>query len=176
VLGYIMVASPMNNLTDAEIDGGSEESIRQFRVFRRGDRKFAVTADDVVTVTEWRRPTPLPHAPPAVLGVVSIQGRMLTLLDPLVLLGGAGSENGTERLIVALRGDEQLGLIVDETSENLTTEIPPLGDPPSSASLDVINHEGDSITVMDVNKLFPLAIRGRERRKRGFLSQGNESQ
>lgn len=166
----------MNNLTDAGIDGGSQESIRQFRVFKRGDAKFAVTADDVVTVAEWRRPTPLPHSPPAVLGVVSIQGRMLTLLDPLVLLEGTSNENGSERHIVALRGDEQLGLIVDETSDNLTAEISPLHDPAGSANLGVIKHEGDLIKVMDVNRLFSLAIRGRERRKRGFLSQGNEVQ
>ena len=165
----------MNNLTDAEIDGGSQESIRQFRVFKRGDAKFAVTANEIVTVAEWRRPTPLPHSPPAVLGVVSIQGRMLTLLDPLVLLGGASNENGNEKLIVALRGDEQLGLIVDETSDNLTAEISLLDDPASN-SLGVISHEGDSIKVMDVNKLFSLAIRGRERRKRGFLSQGDDVQ
>ena len=165
----------MNNLTDAEIDGGSQESIRQFRVFKRGDAKFAVTANEIVTVAEWRRPTPLPHSPPAVLGVVSIQGRMLTLLDPLVLLGGASNENGNQRLIVALRGDEQLGLIVDETSDNLTAEISLLDDPASN-SLGVINHEGDSIKVMDVNKLFSLAIRGRERRKRGFWSQGDDVQ
>ena len=165
----------MNNLTDAEIDGGSQESIQQFRVFTRGDAKFAVTANEIVTVAEWRRPTPLPHSPPAVLGVVSIQGRMLTLLDPLVLLGGASNENGNERLIVALRGDEQLGLIVDETSDNLTAEVSLLDDPASS-SLGVINHEGDSIKVMDVNKLFSLAMRGRERRKRGFLSQGDDVQ
>jgi len=165
----------MNNLTDAEIDGGSQESIPQFRVFKRGDAKFAVTANEIVTVAEWRRPTPLPHSPPAVLGVVSIQGRMLTLLDPLALLGGASNENGNERLIVALRGDEQLGLIVDETSDNLTAEISLLDDPASN-SLGVINHEGDSIKVMDVNKLFSLAIRGRERRKRGFLSPGDDVQ
>ena len=170
-----MVASAMNNLTDAEIDGGSQESIRQFRVFKRGDAKFAVTANEIVTVADWRRPTPLPNSPAAVLGVVSIQGRMLTLLDPLVLLGGASNENGNERLIVALRGDEQLGLIVDETSDNLTAEISLLDDPASN-SLGVINHEGDSIKVMDVNKLFSLAIRGRERRKRGFLSQGDDVQ
>jgi purine-binding chemotaxis protein CheW len=170
-----MVASAMNNLTDAEIDGGSQESIRQFRVFKRGDAKFAVTANEIVTVAEWRRPTPLPHSPPAVLGVVSIQGRMLTLLDPLVLLGGASNENGNERFIVSLRGDEQLGLIVDETSDNLTAEISRLDDPASN-TLGVINHEGDSIKVMDVNKLFSLAIRGRERRKRGFLSQGDDVQ
>lgn len=171
-----MVTLAMNNLTDAEIDGVSQQSIREFRVFRRGGAKFAVTADEILTVADWRRPTPLPHAPPAVLGVVSIQGRMLTVLDPLALLGLAGNENGNERFIVALRGDEQLGLIVDETSENLTAEISPLDDPASSASLGVIKHEGDSIRVMDVNKLFPSAIRGRERRKRGFLSQGSEGQ
>jgi chemotaxis signal transduction protein len=100
---------------------------------------------------------------------------MLTLLDPLVLLGGASNENGNERFIVSLRGDEQLGLIVDETSDNLTAEISRLDDPASN-TLGVINHEGDPIKVMDVNKLFSLAIRGRERRKRGFLSQGDDVQ
>jgi chemotaxis signal transduction protein len=163
-----MVASAMNNLTDVEIESGSDESIPQFRVFWRGEARFALMVDDILSVGEWRRPTPLPHAPPAVLGVVSIQGRMLTVLDPVLLLSGPNSENGDQGLIVALRGDEQLALLVDSASENVTADICAADSLAQEGALGVIKHEGDAITVIDVKRLFPMAIRGRERRKRGF--------
>lgn len=44
---------------------------------------------------------------------------MLTLLDPVLLLEQTPTENGSNGLIVALRGDEQLGLIIDDEGERL---------------------------------------------------------
>lgn len=158
----------MNNLTDAEIDSGSHESIRQLRVFRRGGAKFAIPADDIATVAEWRRPTPLPQAPPAVRGVVSVQGRMLTVLDPVALLPESSVASEDAPFLVALRGDEQLGLVVDGQGETVSAAIEDQTNSANGTGLGVIKQQGDTIVVLDVKKLFPLAIRGRERRQRGF--------
>ena len=45
---------------------------------------FGVPAAKVAGITERKVPAQLPFAPPAVLGVVGFQGRMVTVVDPLV--------------------------------------------------------------------------------------------
>ena len=64
---------------------------RELLIMHAGGRKVGVFADEADRVTENLRPTPLPHAPSAVIGVVSIRGRMCTVLDPAALLGVSDS-------------------------------------------------------------------------------------
>ena len=159
----------MNNATEETLaDSERLESPTALQIFSRGSFRFAVFADDIATITEWRRPTPLPNAPTAVAGVVSIQGRMLTVLEPAVLLDEANDGSGHPTFIAALRGDEQLALIVDAKGEALTRQIDRQAQAANGAVLGFINHQGDLIRVLDVKKLFALAIRGRERRQRRF--------
>jgi len=121
--------------------------------FRVGSLLFGVDESKVATVADWRQPTPLPHAPPAVIGIVSLQGRMLTVLDLRKLIGAVSTDNTPPQLVIALRGDEQLALAVDTVEGSI--ESP--GDT-----------NGSPVEVLNVNELFPLAIQGRERRQRRF--------
>ena len=121
--------------------------------FRVGSLLFGVDESKVATVADWRQPTPLPHAPPAVIGIVSLQGRMLTVLDLRKLIGAVSTDNTPPQLVIALRGDEQLALAVDTVEGRI--ESP--GDT-----------NGSPVEVLNVNELFPLAIQGRERRQRRF--------
>ncbi len=150
-------------------------SSRKLRLFTAGSRHFGIFEDQIATIAQWREPAPLPHAPESVIGVLGIQGRMLTVLDFARLAArepGAESppDNNQHRHIVALRGDEQLALAVDELGE--TAEIPEgvldirsEGDGLVSA---VFKHAETEISIIDVKQLFPIAIQGRERRRRRF--------
>ena len=151
------------------------EEPRTLRVFTAGEAKFAVFADEVMTIAEWREPAVLPHAPVSVLGVVSIQGRMLTVLDLLQLLEVRGRRKGPSH-ILAFRGDEQLALGIDgpgetmkleEINENLATATEVNGQLITS----VFNHRGEEIKILNVKALLPSAILGRERRRRRFQLQ-----
>lgn len=152
----------------------SEEERRERRellVARCGARLIAVFADEAEMVVPWRRPTPLPRAPRAVLGVVSTRGRISTLLDPLALLGERAE--GPElpfSFIITLRGDEQLALAVERAErilEIFTDEISPLGST-TSASLvrGLLQLEDKLVTVLDVRQLFAAAMQGTERRRK----------
>jgi chemotaxis signal transduction protein len=70
-----------------------------------------VPEEMILAISDWTEPTPLPFAPPSVQGIVSMHGRMFTVIDAAVLLARNGS---TKSFIVALRGEEQLALAVDE--------------------------------------------------------------
>ena len=129
------------------------ESYRRLLSFRVGSRLLAVDESKVATVANWRQPTPLPHAPPAVMGIVSLQGRMLTVLDLRRLTGQESRDNGNPQYVIGLRGDEQLALAVEAVEG--TIELPGDG---NDTEVEVIN----------VTALFSTAIQGRERRQRRF--------
>ena len=155
------------------VDGDNwDGATRTLQLLRAGLFQFGIFADEIAAVAAWREPTPLPHAPNSVLGVVSIQGRMLTVLD-LATLPDREYESpaATVQHLVALRGDEQLALAVDELGEtiefadsdfDITREIG------ETFILGVVNRDGTDIFILDSKELFPTAIQGRERRRRRF--------
>jgi purine-binding chemotaxis protein CheW len=150
-----------------------ERERRELLIVRAGARLLGVFADEAGGVTKWVEPTPLPRAPVAVLGVVSIRGLMLTVLDPLRLLGESTAQQGSPRpaFIIALRGDEQLALAVDHAlriDEIFADEIESLARRSSEdASVlgGVIQSGSELVAVLDTRELFAAAMRGGERRR-----------
>ncbi len=149
-------------------DSAADENKPLLQIFRRGNIRFALLTDEIAAIAEWRQPTPLPQATPAVLGVVAVQGRMLTVLDPAILMEEPPTGSSTTNFIVALRGDEQLALLVDEKGETVPAEVNLQSAATNGAMRGVIKHQENEIGVLDRTKLFGLAIRGRERRQRRF--------
>jgi purine-binding chemotaxis protein CheW len=158
----------------------SEPAIRTLQLFRAGAYIYGVFADQIATIASWREPTPLPHSPKSVLGIVSLQGRMLTVLDlaSLLIPDAASSdptltesgEAGAQHLI-ALRGDEQLALAVQDVNTTIEIRDSDFDEKPETAGapvVGVLHHDGLNILVLNPNELFPTAIQGRERRRRRF--------
>lgn len=162
-----------NRMTEERETGTGESERRELLVLKAGAQLLGVFADEADRVVTWRRPTPLPRAPQAVLGVVSVRGRMLTVLDPLALLGErkAGDETPDGGGILPLRGDEQLALAVDQPERTIeidTSEIGPDGQN-SKAMHGVIHDErGQQIIVLNTSELFAVAMQGVDRRRRRF--------
>jgi purine-binding chemotaxis protein CheW len=154
------------------VQANKDNSRTRLRTFHAGALLFGISEEEIATVAEWRPPAPLPHAPSTVLGVVSIQGRMLTVLDPAQLLDEESSKKGSSwNSIVALRGDEQLALAVEDIGD--TIEMPESGLQNPSAIENqlvrgVICESDQMINVIEVKELFSTAMRGRERRRRRF--------
>jgi purine-binding chemotaxis protein CheW len=151
--------------------GGDESEVRvsgarELLVLRAGGQEFAVYADEAEGVSPWVAPAPLPHAPAAVLGVVSVRGRMRTVLDPSALFGPRAAE--PFRLIVALRGDEQLALAAAD-AERVSAAAHEPAAPPDPASTFLrgdLRHEGRPLHLLDPARLFDAAMAGSERRRR----------
>jgi purine-binding chemotaxis protein CheW len=140
---------------------------RELFVLSAGGRLFAVPAEETDGVAEGLTPAPLPHAPAAVLGVVSVRGRMRTVLYPPALIAQTQAREDTPRFVVALRGDEQLALAADSVEGVVTFDADSLSpsdsaDSPLSATLE---HEGRRVELLDAARLFDAAMRGTERRR-----------
>jgi purine-binding chemotaxis protein CheW len=152
-------------------DAAEQRERRELLVVQAGARVLGVFADEANSVTEWRAPTPLPRAPEAVLGVVNIRDCMLTVLDPLSLLGERSAKRvATPAFIVALRGDEQLAVAVDRAErieEIFVDEIEPVSRNAGSASAirGVVQRGREMIIVLDTQELFDAALSGHERRR-----------
>jgi len=165
----------MNNEANEQKPVGGRS--RKLQLVQSGQDQFGIFADQISTIVEWQEPAPLPHAPTSVLGVVCIQGRMLTVLDLGKLADAeavsADSQRTFPRHLIALRGDEQLALAV----EGLGEVVQLTGNAPESIAgretvggpvVGVWQREEAEIKILNPMRLFPAAIQGRERRQRRF--------
>jgi purine-binding chemotaxis protein CheW len=127
---------------------------------------LGVSEEKVLTVVKWAAPTPLPFAPPSVIGVVSVQGRMFTVLDVGVLLDNKFAVQNAGA-IVALRGDEQLALAVDDTRDVVEVKAGEIkAESASNLIRGTISVRGKDVLLLDIDSLFAGVIRGHERRRR----------
>ena len=159
---------------EQKLPGGTS---RKLQLLRAGSSQFGIFAEQISEIVEWQEPAPLPHAPNSVLGVVNIQGRMLTVLDLAMLASGEGLDETPReflRHLIALRGDEQLALAIEALgevvkltpSESITGSI--TDEIVTTPVLGVLQREGAEIRILNPEGLFPAAIQGRQRRQRRF--------
>src|SRR6266508_3328569 len=143
-------------------EANSQLVVRRLQLLRAGEFQFGLFADDIATIAAWRKPTPLPQAPESVLGVVSIQGRMLTVLDLAALTErGAASKNTPAQHALAIGS-------LGETIEIAETDLTAKGATTGTLFLGVVHCDGSEINVLNLDELFSIAIQGRERRRRRF--------
>lgn len=165
----------------ARTDGGAAGR-RELVLMEWGGRRFALFAEEVECTAEGRAPTPLPHAPPSVLGVVGARGRMRTVLDAAALLApveedapksetggraGGAATGAAPRFCVALRGDEQLALAAERVGRvevgagEIRFDAEPRGVARGTFMTDALE-----VVLLDASRLFEAAVRGAERRRR----------
>ena len=88
---------------------------------RIADQAYAVDIMAVREIRGWTAATPLPHAPPHVLGMMNLRGAILPVIDLGARLGlGPGTPSASSVVVVAQIGDAQMGLVVDAVSDILT--------------------------------------------------------
>lgn len=95
----------------------------QVVAFRLNDSLFAT---DIMKVREIMRMTPvtkLPAAPPFMLGVINVRGKITPVIDTRIKLGVESKEASEHsRLLLVERNGHPIGLLVDEVTEVLTID------------------------------------------------------
>lgn len=85
--------------------------------FRLGNEEYALMVDSVREVQRCSQMTIVPNAPDYILGVISLRGAMLPVIDLCKRLGVAhGSRDEKSRIIVVAPDEEDVGLIVDRVT------------------------------------------------------------
>ena len=149
-------------------DPMQEDQERPLRLARVGSLSIAIPEEAIQTIVEWREPTPLPFAPDTILGVVCLEGRMLTVLDTAKLLD---VDLSSRKFIAVLRGKEQLALAIDDTDVAGHVPAGEVQTPPESARhliKGTIMRGQERVHLLNLNELFGAAIQGYERRRRRF--------
>ncbi len=95
----------------------TEEPHLEMLAFRIGTEEYAVTMAQVREVLTMRDITPVPNTPDPILGVTTLRGVMLPVIDLCKRLGIApGVRDEKARIIVVSIHDEETGLVVDRVT------------------------------------------------------------
>jgi purine-binding chemotaxis protein CheW len=131
-----------------------------------GDSLFAIDIMSVREIRGWTASTPIPHAPPHVLGMINLRGAILPVADLGELLGLAPTEaKASSVVVVAQVGGEQLGLLVDAVCDILTVTDEALRPTPevSGRSRDLvagmITIDAGIVSVLKLDRLIPETLR-----------------
>jgi purine-binding chemotaxis protein CheW len=129
---------------------------REMVSFRLGEQDFCIDIMNVREIRRWTPPTPLPHAPDHVLGLVNLRGAVLPVIDLAQALGLGVASPGTARgasgravVIVAMLGERVFGLVVDAVSDILSVPeeavrpVPALGEFPDAGLIQGIAAVGE---------------------------------
>lgn len=118
------MTEPTTNLSDvepgesfpAEIHDGREATDQhQYLSFRLAGEQYGIDIHDIVEILKYRPTTPVPHATNLIHGIVSVRGRIITVVDGRRRLGLEAAAVSPATRIIVLRDDEEsVGLLVDE--------------------------------------------------------------
>ncbi len=90
--------------------------LEEFLTFRLGKEEFAVAIARVREVLRAPRITEVPRAPAGVLGVVTVRGEVVPVVDARARLGVAGGAETSGRIVIVDTGEGPIGVLVDEVA------------------------------------------------------------
>jgi purine-binding chemotaxis protein CheW len=127
-------------------------------VFSLGGERYGIEMSHVLEVIPLRDPTPVPCAPPFVLGVVNHRGRILPVLDFRRLLDLAGHGVGEGSRVVAVRaGGMTFGIFADQVSRVERVGAHEVAPPPAAIAGDrqafLLGVTGEMVAVLDIEKV-----------------------
>jgi purine-binding chemotaxis protein CheW len=150
---------------EAEADAGPTQRLI---VFRAGAERLALPISAITEVRALGRVTRVPGAPPEVLGIVNLRGRVLTCCDLRLAIGQpkAPPTPNVRVLVLDLRDAElAVGLLVDAIEQVVQIPLARLADLPAPVAREghpaylqgVLNLDGVAVGLLDLGRvLAPL--------------------
>jgi purine-binding chemotaxis protein CheW len=128
----------MEGLLDGDgigaLEAGSTE-LTQVLTFRLAGERYGIAIGSIVEILKYRQATPIPRSGPVVHGIVSLRGRIVTVLDGRLRLGlAAAAISPATRIIVVRDADEPVGILVDEVLQVLKLRAGDIQAPPATVA------------------------------------------
>jgi len=136
----------------------ARSGIADLFVFHLGDERFAFDLRAIEEVLEQAQITPLPDAPHAVAGVCRHKGAMLVVVRAHAVLGVDSQPGGA--VLVMRRGDDQIGLLVEDIEDVERVDLSVLRNPPHEADellLAVLWAQGQLTSILDARAMVAAA-------------------
>ncbi|HYA87168.1 MAG TPA: chemotaxis protein CheW [Nitrospirota bacterium] len=139
----------------------SQEETQELEMvsFRLGSEEYAVLVADVREVLKIRELTRVPNAPDYILGITSLRGTMLPVIDLCRRLGLKPTEPSEKaRIIVISTDDDEVGLVVDRVNSVIRVPLQEIKPAPEHIEqgadfLRGIVRQGDKLyIVLDLHK------------------------
>lgn len=133
-----------------------------FLRLRVGHEWYAIHVKHVVEVLRLMAITPLPDAPPHVLGVITIRGQVIQVVDLRRYLSSAYTELTVSTPVVALRDEagQPLLIVVDEVDDIIRMEDYDAQAPSASSIIAAVTrYNEESLLVVDIAKLLRAVAR-----------------
>jgi purine-binding chemotaxis protein CheW len=135
-------------------------ALRDFVGFRLDGAPYALPVERIREIARVGAVTPVPRVPAAVLGVVSLRGEMLQLIDLRRRLGlPPAARSRGQRILVVTAGESVAGLLVDAVTEVLRIAEPTLkAAPPGSSEFIWALHERgpEFVSLLDPERVVAL--------------------
>jgi purine-binding chemotaxis protein CheW len=130
-----------------------------------GEHLYAIDIMQVREIRGWTTSTPLPHAPPHVLGMINLRGAILPVIDLGSLLGiGETAVSASSVVMVAQIQDNQVGLLVDAVcdilmvGENMLQPPPNVGERVRDFVAGVMTTDQGIVTLLSLDHVMPEGL------------------
>jgi len=130
--------------------------ITQLLIFRIARELFAVelvTAEEALDMPALHR---LPEMPPAMLGVFTLRGALVSVFEPQVALGIRCEKPAT--VVVFCGGERRVAIATDDVDDVVTIDLASVREAPGAhakegALLGIVHRDDDLIAVLDAHTL-----------------------
>ena len=110
---------------EGSLESVAEEGVSEradFLSFKLESELYGVEINDVEEIRVWERPTPIPHAPEFVKGVINLRGMIVPVVDLRCRFSVGQNEYLPSTVVIVLRlemeeSDRLMGLVVDAVSD-----------------------------------------------------------
>ncbi len=100
-------------------------------VFRLGEAMFGIPAAQIQEVVQMGSVTPVHHAPPCIVGIRNLRGRIVTVIDLGMRLELRQAQRGAEsRIMIVDSAGELVGLLVDRVDDTIFLQPENMSPPP----------------------------------------------
>ena len=144
----------------------SREEYQEFLCFRVSSEIYAVNIMEIKEIIKPREVTEIPRAPGFVSGVLSLRGIIIPVFNMRMRLGlSEGDLSGRERIIVVTKGEEFVGIVVDEVTQVVRIAVDTIEKPP--AVLEGIDRDfvsgigrfnGQMLILLNQEKILDLSV------------------
>jgi purine-binding chemotaxis protein CheW len=100
------------------VESTENEHVREVVSFRLGNELYCIEAEAISEVCPFSQPTPLPHVPWYILGIVHMRGRFVSIVNLKSFLG-IGNDDLSRTVLLLSDGEMEFGVSVDEVVDEL---------------------------------------------------------
>jgi purine-binding chemotaxis protein CheW len=150
-----------------EDENGPAEGLQaqiELLAFVVGDEEYAFGVGEIREIIRYQPVTPIPRCPDYILGLISLRGEIVPVIDMKRRLSlGEASVEGEPMIVIVSRGEESVGFLVENISgiirvpEDALEETPDIVPPDKAEFLRGVVQSGERlVTLLNTGRLLDV--------------------